>query len=235
MQNKRSEITYRRKGKERNAMSEEYMDNNRVYVAGRIVSGFRYSHEMYGEKFYNADILVCRSSGFTDTIPLMASGKLVDVRRDYSGCMVEASGQFRSYNKHDEEKRRLVLSVFVQELFFPEEEDVDYGGNNRIELEGYICKVPVYRKTPLGREIADMLLAVNRPYGKSDYIPCIVWGRNAKMAARLEVGGKVRVSGRIQSREYIKMLSETESEVRMAYEVSACSLEIEMDRQEAGA
>lgn len=216
-------------------MSEEHMENNRVYVAGRIVSEFKYSHEIYGEKFYQADIIVCRSSGFADTIPLMVSGKLVDVRRDYSGCMAEASGQFRSYNKHDGEKRRLVLSVFVQELCFPEEEDMDYGGNNRIELEGYICKVPVYRRTPKGREIADVLLAVNRPYSKSDYIPCIVWGRNAKMAARLDVGSRVRVSGRIQSREYTKMLSETESEVRMAYEVSACSLEAEMERQEAGA
>lgn len=218
-------------------MTEGFMENNRVYVAGRIVSGFRYSHEMYGEKFHMADILVCRSSGFTDTIPFMVSEKLVDVRKEYSGCMVEVSGQFRSYNRHETEKQRLVLSVFVQEIFFPKDEDVDlnYKSNNRIVLEGYICKVPVYRRTPKGREIADVILAVNRPYGKSDYIPCIVWGRNAKMATRLEIGTRIKVLGRIQSREYTKMLSETESEVRVAYEVSVCLLEAEMERQEARA
>ncbi len=210
-------------------MTEEYMDNNRVYVAGKIVSGFKYSHEMYGEKFYGTDILIYRSSGLTDTIPLMISEKLVDVHKDYSGCMAKASGQFRSYNRYDREKRRLVLSVFVQEFLLPEEGEMEDRGDNRIELEGYVCKVPVYRRTPKGREIADVLMAVNRSYGKSDYIPCIAWGRNSKMAARLKVGSRIRVSGRIQSREYTKVLSETESEVRMAYEVSVCSLEAGME------
>ena len=135
-----------------------------------------------------------------------------------------ASGQFRSYNRHEEHKNRLVLSLFVREVAFIEEE-LDGAKTNQIFLDGYICKLPVYRKTPLGREIADLLLAVNRPYGKSDYIPCICWGRNARFAASFEVGEHVQVIGRIQSREYIKKLSETEAEKRTAYEVSVSKLE----------
>ncbi len=134
------------------------------------------------------------------------------------------SGQFRSYNRHDEQKNRLVLSVFVREVSFIEEE-LDGAKTNNIFLDGYICKLPVYRKTPLGREIADLLLAVNRPYGKSDYIPCICWGRNARFASTFEVGEHVQIMGRIQSREYIKKLTETETEKRIAYEVSVSKLE----------
>ena len=133
-------------------------------------------------------------------------------------------GQFRSYNRHEEKKNRLVLSVFGRELTFVEEED-DSVETNLIELNGYICKPPVHRMTPLGREIADVLLAVNRPYGKSDYIPCICWGRNANFARSFEVGGRLHIWGRIQSREYIKKLSETETEKRTAYEVSVSKLE----------
>ena len=135
-----------------------------------------------------------------------------------------ATGQFRSYNQHGEKKNRLVLSVFVREIAFVEEE-WDGAKTNTILLDGYICKQPIYRKTPLGREIADLLLAVNRPYGKSDYIPCICWGRNARFASGFEVGEHVQVLGRIQSREYVKKLSETESEKRVAYEVSVSKLE----------
>lgn len=134
------------------------------------------------------------------------------------------SGQFRSYNRHEEQKNRLVLSVFVREVEFVEEE-MDGAKTNSILLDGYICKAPVYRKTPLGREIADLLLAVNRPYGKSDYIPCICWGRNARYASGFEVGAHVQVLGRIQSREYIKKISEIETEKRIAYEVSVSKLE----------
>ena len=134
------------------------------------------------------------------------------------------SGQFRSDNRHDEQKNRLVLSVFVREVSFIEEE-LDGAKTNNIFLDGYICKLPVYRKTPLGREIADLLLAVNRPYGKSDYIPCICWGRNARFASTFEVGEHVQIMGRIQSREYIKKLTETETEKRIAYEVSVSKLE----------
>ena len=134
------------------------------------------------------------------------------------------TGQFRSYNRHEEQKNRLVLSVFAREAEFIDEEP-DGAKTNTILLDGYICKLPVYRKTPLGREIADLLLAVNRPYGKSDYIPCICWGRNARFASAFRVGEHVQLIGRIQSREYMKKLSETETEKRTAYEVSVSKLE----------
>ena len=134
------------------------------------------------------------------------------------------TGQFRSYNRHEEQKNRLVLSVFAREAEFIDEEP-DGAKTNTILLDGYICKLPVYRKTPLGREIADLLLAVNRPYGKSDYIPCICWGRNARFASTFQVGEHVQLIGRIQSREYMKKLSETETEKRTAYEVSVSKLE----------
>lgn len=159
-----------------------------------------------------------------DTIPVMISERLIDVNEDYTGEFLMVSGQFRSYNRHDEQKNRLVLSVFAREVSFIEEE-LDGAKTNSILLDGYICKLPIYRKTPLGREIADLLLAVNRPYGKSDYIPCICWGRNARFASAFEVGEHVQILGRIQSREYVKKLSETETEKRTAYEVSVSKLE----------
>lgn len=174
------------------------------------------------------DVLVRRLSSSKDRIPLMVSERLLDVTQDYTGEFIMASGQFRSYNRHEEQKNRLILSVFVRELSFIEEEP-DGAKTNTILLDGYICKTPIYRKTPLGREIADLLLAVNRPYGKSDYIPCICWGRNARFAASFEVGEHVQVLGRIQSREYVKRLSETESEKRTAYEVSVSKLECPED------
>ena len=154
----------------------------------------------------------------------MISERLVDVTQDYVGEYIEIHGQFRSYNRHEEQKNRLVLSVFVRELEFMDEE-VENSKTNQIFLDGYICKAPVYRKTPLGREIADVLLAVNRPYGKSDYIPCICWGRNARYASAFEVGGHVLIWGRIQSREYMKRIGENETEKRVAYEVSVSKLE----------
>ena len=174
------------------------------------------------------DVLVKRLSNSDDRIPLMISERLIDVNQNYIGEFIMASGQFRSYNQHDEKKNRLVLSVFVREVSFVEEE-VDGAKTNSILLDGYICKRPIYRKTPLGREIADLLLAVNRPYGKSDYIPCICWGRNARFASGFEVGEHVQVLGRIQSREYVKKLSETETEKRIAYEVSVSKLECVLD------
>ena len=146
--------------------------------------------------------------------------------KNYEGCTVEAIGQFRSYNRHEGAKNRLVLSVFVREVnFLPE--FTDYTKTNQIFLDGYICKEPIYRKTPLGREIADILLAVNRPYGKSDYIPCIAWGRNARYASGFAVGTRVCIWGRVQSREYTKKLSDVECEKRVAYEVSVSKLECE--------
>lgn len=205
-------------------MADKIIENNQVSIIGKVASGFTFSHQVFGEGFYLVDVLVKRLSDSEDRIPLMVSERLVDVSQDYEGEYIMVQGQFRSYNRHEEKKNRLVLSVFVRELSFVEEAD-DSMKTNQIFLDGYICKPPVYRKTPLGREIADLLLAVNRPYGKSDYIPCICWGRNARYASAFEVGGHVLLWGRIQSREYIKKLGENETEKRTAYEVSVSKLE----------
>ncbi len=205
-------------------MSDKVIENNQVTIMGEVASEFIFSHEVFGEGFYMVDVLVRRLSNSDDRIPLMISERLIDVTQDYRGEYIMVSGQFRSYNRHDEQKNRLVLSVFVREVSFVEEE-LDGAKTNNILLDGYICKAPIYRKTPLGREIADLLLAVNRPYGKSDYIPCICWGRNARYASTFEVGEHVQILGRIQSREYIKKLTETETEKRTAYEVSVSKLE----------
>ena len=205
-------------------MSDKIIENNQVTIMGEIVSAFTFSHEVFGEGFYMVDVSVKRLSNSEDRIPVMISERLIDVTEDYTGEFIMVNGQFRSYNKHDELKNRLVLSVFAREVEFIEEE-LDGSKTNTIILDGYICKLPVYRKTPLGREIADLLIAVNRPYGKSDYIPCICWGRNARFASAFEVGNHVQVFGRIQSREYVKKLSETATEKRTAYEVSVSKLE----------
>ena len=205
-------------------MSDKIIENNQVTVIGEVVSEFTYSHEVFGEGFYMVEVEVKRLSNSEDRIPLMISERLIDVTQDYTGEYIMVHGQFRSYNRHEEQKNRLVLSVFVREISFMEEEP-DGTKTNSIWLDGYICKEPIYRKTPLGREIADLLLAVNRPYGKSDYIPCICWGRNARYASGFEVGEHVQLLGRIQSREYVKRISDTETEKRVAYEVSVSKLE----------
>ena len=205
-------------------MSDKIIENNQVTIMGEIISDFTFSHEVFGEGFYMVDVSVRRLSNSEDIIPLMVSERLIDVSQDYIGEFIMVNGQFRSYNRHDELKNRLVLSVFVREIAFIDEE-MDGAKTNTILLDGYICKTPVYRKTPLGREIADLLLAVNRPYGKSDYIPCICWGRNARYASTFEVGEHVQIVGRIQSREYVKKITETETQKRMAYEVSVSKLE----------
>ena len=205
-------------------MADKIIENNQVSITGKIVTGFTFSHQVYGEGFYTMDLLVKRLSDSEDRIPVMVSERLVDVTQDYVGQYVEIHGQFRSYNRHEGTKNRLMLSVFVREIHFMDE-FTDYTKTNQIFLDGYICKAPIYRKTPLGREIADLLLAVNRPYGKSDYIPCISWGRNARFASGFEVGTRVRIWGRVQSREYTKKITETECEKRIAYEVSISKLE----------
>ena len=205
-------------------MSDKIIENNQVTIMGEVVSGFTFSHEVFGEGFYMVDVSVKRLSNSRDLIPVMISERLIDVTQDYTGEFLMVTGQFRSYNRHEEQKNRLVLSVFAREAEFIDEEP-DGAKTNTILLDGYICKLPVYRKTPLGREIADLLLAVNRPYGKSDYIPCICWGRNARCASAFRVGEHVQLIGRIQSREYMKKLSETETEKRTAYEVSVSKLE----------
>ena len=205
-------------------MSDKIIENNQVTIMGKVVTEFSFSHEVFGEGFYMVEVEVKRLSNSEDRIPLMISERLIDVTQDYTGEYIMVHGQFRSYNRHEEQKNRLVLSVFVREISFMEEEP-DGTKTNSIWLDGYICKEPIYRKTPLGREIADLLLAVNRPYGKSDYIPCICWGRNARYASGFEVGEHVQLLGRIQSREYVKRISDTETEKRIAYEVSVSKLE----------
>ena len=205
-------------------MADKLFENNQVTMIGEIVSEFEFSHEVYGEGFYLVDISVSRLSYSVDYIPLMVSERLVDVTQSYIGETISVSGQFRSYNRHEEKKNRLILSVFVRELEFVDEIEDDIK-SNQIYLDGYICKEPIYRKTPLGREIADLLVAVNRSYGKSDYIPCICWGRNARYASSFEVGSHVEVYGRIQSREYIKKIGEEQTEKRVAYEVSVNKIE----------
>ena len=205
-------------------MADKMIENNQVVIMGEIVSPFTFSHQVFGEGFYLVDVMVKRLSESQDIIPVMVSERLVDVSQDYQGEWICISGQFRSYNRHEGTKNRLVLSVFVREVRFLEE-FTDYTKTNQIFLDGYICKEPVYRKTPLGREIADLLVAVNRPYGKSDYIPCIAWGRNARYASGFGVGTRIQIWGRVQSREYTKKVSETECEKRVAYEVSVSKLE----------
>lgn len=206
-------------------MTDKVIENNQVTIMGEIISDFIFSHEIYGEGFYMVDVEVSRLSESSDIIPLMVSERLLNVKEDYKGAYISVTGQFRSYNRHEERKNRLVLSVFAREIEFisevPEGEKT-----NQIYLDGYICKEPIYRKTPLGREIADLLLAVNRPYGKSDYIPCICWGRNARYASSFQVGSRCVIWGRIQSREYMKKLSEEQVEKRVAYEVSVSKLEL---------
>ncbi len=205
-------------------MTDKVFENNQVILAGEVVSEFTFSHDVFGEGFYLMDVSVGRLSESYDVIPVMVSERLMNVNESIVGQYVVVNGQFRSYNRHEETRNRLVLSVFAREIRVEEEEDNQ--NPNYIFLDGYVCKKPIYRKTPLGREIADILLAVNRPYGKSDYIPCICWGRNARFADSFEVGEHVQLWGRIQSREYQKKLSETEFEKRVAYEVSVSKMEV---------
>lgn len=210
---------------------DKIIENNQVVVTGRIVSEFIYSHEIFTEGFYMVDVEVERLSESSDIIPVMVSERLIDVEQDYTGCLISVSGQFRSYNRHEEKKNRLILSVFAREVEFIDQMP-ESSKSNQIYLDGYICKEPIYRKTPLGREIADLLIAVNRPYGKSDYIPCICWGRNARYANGFEVGSRCAVWGRIQSREYMKKLNDEQVERRVAYEVSVGKLELIEEEKE---
>lgn len=214
-------------------MLDKVIENNRVCIIGEIVSEFTFSHEVFGEGFYIANVSVNRLSDMVDVIPLMISERLIDVTKDYRGMKIEVAGQFRSYNRHEGTKNKLVLSIFVRELRFIEEDEMpeEQSKSNQIFLDGFVCKPPIYRKTPLGREIADVLVAVNRPYGKSDYIPCVAWGRNARFAGGLEVGSHLQVSGRVQSREYTKKIGEDEVERRVAYEVSVSKIDLVEDEE----
>ena len=197
-------------------MNYEEMNNNRVTLTGKVAEEARFSHEVFGEGFYELKLEVPRLSSQTDLLPITVSERLLS-RYDASiGATLTVVGQFRSYNKIDEERSRLMLTVFVRDIIEFDEEL----NPNSIELEGYICKPPLYRTTPFKREICDLLLAVNRAYNKSDYIPCIAWGRNARFVNGLGVGERISVLGRIQSREYQKLQEDGSYRTKTAYEVS---------------
>lgn len=207
--------------------------SNQAMLSGEIVSNFNLSHKVFGEGFYVAMLSSERESAAKDIIPITVSDRLIDAEADWTGRFVKVSGQFRSYNKHEGERNRLILSAFVREFEdISEERDFGLEDENQIFLDGYICKKPTYRKTPLGREIADILLAVNRSYEKSDYIPCIAWGRNARFVEGFEVGTRLQINGRIQSREYQKRVSDDEFETRVAYEVSISKMEVVEETEE---
>lgn len=202
------------------------MENNTVTLIGEIVSGFTFNHEVYGEGFYMVDLAVRRLSDQVDVLPVLVSDRLLDVSRDYSGETIQVFGQYRSYNRQERTKKHLLLYVFAREIYFIRHDLVDATKSNSIYLKGFLCKTPNFRKTPLGREITDLLIAVNRPYRKSDYIPCIVWGRNARCAAGFEVGSVVEITGRIQSRDYQKRIESGNVEIRVAYEVSVSNINL---------
>ena len=205
-------------------MSYEQMQNNQVYLSGQIASKPEFSHEIMGEKFYDMTVSVARLSGQNDVIPITISDRLMEGGSFEIGNLIGLIGQFRSYNKIVDGKSKLVLRVFVRELC-----ECDDNAPNVIEIEGYVCKQPVYRTTPFKREIADLLIAVNRAYNKSDYIPAIAWGRNARYASTFRVGEKIHLVGRIQSRIYQKALDDGSVEERVAYEVSITKFEQEKE------
>lgn len=206
-------------------MNYEQMNNNKLQLTGTITQEPVYSHEVFGEGFYETMITVPRLSDQTDTIPLTISDRLISQNGIEVGDKVSIVGQFRSYNKLEGEKSRLLLTAFVRDVV--DESEIE--NPNQIDICGYICKQPVYRTTPFKREICDVLLAVNRAYNKSDYIPCILWGRNARFVQTLPIGSKISVSGRIQSRKYVKNLGDDKVEERVAYEVSVSKVTLERD------
>ena len=206
---------------------------NKVFVSGRIEAELEYSHEVWWEKFYRTRVRVERLSGTEDLVPIVVSDLLIGqekMKTSLEGKWVEVAGQFRSYNKLGEDGRKhLDLFLFVRAIKIYEDEDglEETTNANLIYLDGYLCKPPVFRKTPLGRQITDLLIAVNRPYGKSDYIPCIAWGRGAQWVSEFEVGNRVKLYGRVQSREYFKKTSPDSDagEYRDAYEISVMRMQ----------
>ena len=198
---------------------------------GKVTSDKRFSHEIYGEKFYIFDLSVPRLSGTSDIIPITVSERLMVGGDLPVGTKITVEGQFRSYNSYGEGKNKLVLTVFAKNIEMLEDQESEIEAkkdfvSNEVTLIGYICKKPIYRQTPFGREIADILLAVNRAYSKSDYIPCIAWGRTARFCENMEVGTEVKVVGRVQSRQYEKKHEDGTVENKVAYEVSVSSLEV---------
>lgn len=215
-------------------MVTNYSENNHLVLVGKVTSDKRFSHEIYGESFYIFDLEVSRLSGNADIIPITISERLIIEKELEIGDKVAIEGQFRSYNSYENEKNRLILTVFAKDIQFlnDEEEELNEKVTNEVTLVGYICKKPIYRQTPFGREISDILLAVNRAYNKSDYIPAIAWGRNARFCQNIEVGTKVKITGRVQSRNYEKKFEDGTTQTRTAYEVSISSLEIVNEEDE---
>lgn len=213
-----------------NKNTNKNVGTNYVTVTGKVESDFEFSHKSGNKSFYMTKIAVKRLSDVEDHIQLIVPEKLIDTAEDYVGKCVRVRGNYRSYNNRGEQKNRVLLAVFAKGITFTDEEP-DAKKSNRVHLDGYICKTPVYRKTPKGREITDLFIAVNRPFRHSDYIPCICWGNNAVIASEYKVGDRVNILGRIQSREYTKQISETESEKRVAYEVSINSMRKEEAEQ----
>lgn len=209
-------------------------ENNQLFLTGVISTPFEFSHEVYGEKFYVSYLSIMRFSGNQDLIPFIVSDRLVAEieKENFVGKWAHIEGEYRSYNKHDGNKSLLVLSAFAKSFRVIGDEDPTKDDENDIFIEGYVCKSVVKRETPLGRTIAYMLIAVNAKYGKSSYIPCICWSRNALFADRLEVGDKVRLTGRVQSREYRKYYEDgKEPETKTAYEVSVNKIEVVNDER----
>ena len=204
-------------------MNHELLENNKVYLSGEVVSTPEFNHEVFGESFYQFDLSILRLSGQYDIIPVTISERLMGNLSFDVGTRLALKGQFRSYNKLVGDKSKLILTVFVREILEVEDE----ANPNIVELSGYRCKEPIYRTTPFNRAIADILLAVNRAYHKSDYIPCIAWGRNARFASEVKVGTKITLIGRVQSREYTKVTEIAEPEVSSAYEVSVSQLSLD--------
>ena len=215
-------------------MDTNYLENNYLTLVGKVTGEKRFSHEIYGERFYVFNLSIPRLSGNADIIPITVSERLINEEMLQEGKKLLLKGQFRSYNSYENEKNKLILTVFAKDVVEVKEESESEENEmvkkdtitNEVVLIGYICKKPIYRQTPFGREIADLLLAVNRAYNKSDYIPSIAWGRNARFCQNLEVGTRVKVVGRVQSRTYEKKLEDGTSETRIAYEVSIGSLEV---------
>ncbi len=202
-------------------MDYNLMKNNKVFVSGEVLTEPKFSHEVYGENFFEFDLKVLRLSDSYDIIPVTISEKLLAEHNIGIGSMLCGNGQFRSYNKLEDNKSKLMLTVFLREILpYTVSENPNY-----IEITGYVCKEPVFRTTPFKREISDVLLAVNRSYNKSDYLPCIAWGRNARFVKNFNVGDKVSVTGRIQSREYQKKIND-EFVTKTAYEVSLNKIEL---------
>ncbi|AWZ49172.1 single-stranded DNA-binding protein [Hathewaya limosa] len=200
---------------------DNLMSNNNIYLEGTVISNLEFSHDMYGEGFYSFYIEVSRLSDAKDKLNVTISERLLTTFDVKIGADVIIEGQLRSYNKYVDGANRLILTVFARDIY----ECTERSKNpNQIFLNGFICKRPVYRRTPFGREIADMLLAVNRPYNKSDYIPTIAWGRNSRYSKTLDVGDNIRIWGRLQSREYQKKVGEDVIQ-KMAYEVSISKME----------